>query len=247
MFKKSDVRAISCNEAHMPYALLGGGRLIFTNLLDRSAFPPSGAVPAADTRLYIPDVRLPYVVVQDTSVSMAAAATLNSNFPPVFTNARVDVPSETPDPQCPMRSYYVTDGGATENLGLLSALYALRAALEKLQPGEIPEIHIVTVEASATAYDYTPDRGINAATGGSKERLTGGLTQELLDAVQRLATKGPKGALSLQIHHLALPLAFRSRGGFGLTGCSPTPLSLRIPAPPCRSRGTSACSRDGSL
>jgi patatin-like phospholipase len=228
MFKKS-AKALSCNQAHIPYALMGGGRLIFTNLDDRSAFPPSGAVPPTDTRLHIPDVRLPYVVVQDARVSMASAATLNSNFPPVFTNARVDVLSETPDPKCPLRSYYVTDGGATENLGLLSALYALRSALEKLPPEKIPEIHIVNVEASATAYDYTPDRGIDAATGGSKERLTGGLTQELLDEVQQLAIKGPEGSRSLQIHHLALPLAFRSRGGFGTHWMFPNSIVIENP------------------
>ena len=208
-------KAVSCNALHRPYALMGGGRLIFTNLADRDAFPPSGALPPANSELHVPDVRLPYVVVQDRDVPVASAAALNANFPPVFTNARVDVASETKDTACPERSYYVTDGGATENLGLLSALYALRAALKQLHGQEVPEIHIVTIEASATAYDYAPDRGLNAATGGSKERLTGGLTQELLNEVQDLATPAGGGNRRLQVHDLALPLAFRSRGGFG--------------------------------
>jgi hypothetical protein len=208
-------RAVSCNALHRPYASMGGGRLIFTNLADRDAFPPSGALPPADTELHIPDVRLPYVVVQDRDVPVASAAALNANFPPIFTNARVDVASETKDAACPERSYYVTDGGATENLGLVSALYALRAALKQLQGQEIPEIHIVTIEASATGYDYTPDRGLNAATGGSKERLTGGLTQELLNEVRDLAAPAGGGNRTVQVHDLALPLAFRSRGGFG--------------------------------
>jgi hypothetical protein len=225
----------TCNARHIPYALMGGGRLIFTNLTDRDAFPPSGAVPLTDGKLHIPDVRLPYVVVQDRNIRVASAATLNANFPPVFTNARVDVASETDDTACPQRSYYVTDGGATENLGLLSALYALRAALGKLQPQEIPEIHIITVEASATAYDYTPDRGLNAATGGSKERLTGGLTQELLDEVQYLVTQATGDNRRLQVHDLALPLAFRSRGGFGTHWMFPDSIVVENPqlaAPP---------------
>ena len=205
----------SCDAEHIPYALMGGGRLIFTNLKDRDAFPISGAVTPDDGRLYIPDVRLPYVVVQDPTVLVANAAALNANFPPVFTNARVNVSSELADTVCRQRSYYVTDGGATENLGLLSALYALRAALEKMQHQDIPEIHIVTIEASATAYDYAPDRGLNAATGGSKERLTGGLTQELLNQVQTLAMNDKGDVRRVQVHDLALPLAFRSRGGFG--------------------------------
>jgi hypothetical protein len=219
----------SCNARHIPYAMMGGGRLIFTNLADRAAFPASGAVLADDDPLRLPDVRLPYVVVQDRNVHVASAASLNANFPPVFTNARVDVAGETDDVSCPHRSYYVTDGGATENLGLLSALYALRAALEKLTPDQVPEIHIVTIEASATAYDYTPDRGVNAATGGSKERLTGGLTQELLDDVRAQVTKGTKPGHALQVHDLALPLAFRSRGGFGTHWMFPDTIVVENP------------------
>jgi hypothetical protein len=126
----------------------------------------------------------------------------------------VDVASEAADPLCPDRTYYVTDGGANENLGLVSALYALRGALAKLAPGEIPPIHIVTIEASETAYDYTPDRGINAVISSAKERLTGGLTQELLNDVERRAGAAD-GGRRIEVHDLALPMAFRSRGAFG--------------------------------
>jgi hypothetical protein len=141
----------------------------------------------------------------------------------------VDVASETADPICPLRSYYVTDGGATENLGLLSALYALRGALETLHGEHLPEIHLVTIEASATTYDYTPDRGLNAATGGSKERLTGGLTQELLGDVQALANTPSSDRPRVQVHDLALPLAFRSRGGFGTHWMFPDSIVIENP------------------
>jgi hypothetical protein len=220
---------ITCDARHIPYALMGGGRLIFTNLNGRDAFPPSGELQPTEGMPHIPDVRLPYVVVQDRSVSVASAAALNANFPPVFTNARVNVASETGDKVCPERAYYVTDGGATEDLGLISALYALRAALGKLQPAEIPEIHIVTVEASATTYDYKPDRGVNAATGGSKERLTGGLSQELLNQVQELASHASAGDGRVQVHALALPLAFRSRGSFGTHWMFPAAVVVENP------------------
>jgi len=229
VFQRPDDPHLSCNARHIPYALMSGGRLIFTNLAARDAFPPSGAVPPTDTLLHIPDVRLPYVVIQDQSVPVASAAALNANFPPVFTNARVDVAGETADPLCPLRSYYVTDGGATENLGLLSALYALRGALQTLQGERVPEIHLVTIEASATAYDYTPDRGLNAATGGSKERLTGGLTQELLGDVQTLANARFGDKPRVQVHDLALPLAFRSRGGFGTHWMFPDSIVIENP------------------
>lgn len=211
----------SCNSLHTPYAMVGGGRLIFTNLRDPAAFPSAGTRPPTDSLLHIPDVRLPYVVVRDPDVPLANAAALNANFPPVFTNARVDVVSEVADPACPSRAYYVTDGGANENLGLVSVLYALRGALNELRkPPADPHaplrpIQIVTIEASASAFDYTPDRGIGAATDGAKERLTGGVTQELLNEVETSIAGTTPDPQRIQIHHLALPLAFRSRGGFG--------------------------------
>jgi hypothetical protein len=211
----------SCDSLHAPYAMVGGGRLIFTNLRDRAAFPSSGTRPPTDSLLHIPDVRLPYVVVRDPDVPLANAAALNANFPPVFTNARVDVVSEVADPVCPSRAYYVTDGGANENLGLVSALYALRGALDTLRKppadphAQLRSIQIVTIEASASSYDYTPDRGIGAATDGAKERLTGGVTQELLNEVETSIAGVTPDPQRIQIHHLALPLAFRSRGGFG--------------------------------
>jgi len=91
----------------------------------------------------------------------------------------------------------------------------LRAALAELAPGDIPPIHIVAIEASETTYDYTPDRGVEAVINSAKERLTGGLTQELLNDVKRLGVDTTGDAGRIQIHDLALPLAFRSRGGFG--------------------------------
>ena len=135
MFAAAHTQRESCDLQHIPYAIISGGRLIFTNLAQRSAFPASGSE-AGDLPQgapSIPDVRLPYVVVQDSSVLLSAAAALSANFPPVFTNARVDVPAAVPDSHCPTRAYYVTDGGAVENLGLLSALYALRQALNSLR------------------------------------------------------------------------------------------------------------------
>ncbi len=213
-FADTEGAKTSCDSRHIPYSLMSGGRLIFTNLSDRTAFPASGAPSPQDSTPRIPDVRLPYVVLQDPAVPLASAAALNANFPPVFTSAGVNVEGETDDPVCPHRTYYVTDGGANENLGLVSALYALRGALAKLSADEIPPIHIVTIEASETAYDYTPDRGINAVISSAKERLTGGLTQELLIDVEQLAGAAG-GGRRVQIHDLALPLAFRSRGAFG--------------------------------
>lgn len=240
MFWRDPAAHESCAERHRPYANISGGRLIFTNLAERAAFPMSGSEAAAQQQgLTIPDVRLPYVVIQDAAVPLAAAAALTANFPPVFTNARVTVPAGIADDECPTRSYYVTDGGATENLGLVSSLFALRRALLDLwhasemerQPfaALIPDIHLVILEASATTYDYTPDRGVDALSGGSKERLTGGLTQELLDEIQRIVAPA---AAHITIHDLAMPLAFRSRGGFGTNWMFPEAVDIENPRTP---------------
>ncbi len=202
--------AKSCEEAEQVFKLMSGGRLIFTNLLDIDAFVRHGPGPS------LPDVRLPYRIVRDAGVSLASAAALNANFPPVFPAARVRVRSDGPDP-CRYRSFYVTDGGAEENLGLISALYALESALDKLKGGgaRVRPIHVVIAEASALDYDYSQDRGVAVFLGGSRERLAGGLTRELQERVDTSLknVNGPRAAV--QYHFLSLPLAFRSRGGFG--------------------------------
>ena len=197
----------------VPFASLAGSRLIFTNLTNVDGFPRPPWL--------MPDVGLDYKVIRDPSVPLAAAAALNANFPPVFSNARVCVGSRT-DGNCNGNSYYVTDGGATENLGLVSALYELRGILDSWQhaSGSVsgvsappPQIDLIVIEASAITYDYTDDRGVGAATGGSKERINGGLTAELIASInERL---GGLGAPTLRLHYLPLPVAFRSRGGFG--------------------------------
>jgi hypothetical protein len=194
----------SCISQSRPYANLAGGRLIFTNLDNLSGFPEPGNG--------LPDMWLPYRIVNDGNVRLAAASALTANFPPVFSNARVRLVTRT-DIECNAQSYFVTDGGATENLGLVSALFALRGTLTQLPPdAPLGDVHILAFEASAIDYDYRDDRGIGAATGGSKERINAGLTQSLIRETRALLAA--HGA-ALRVHYLPLPVAFRSRGGFG--------------------------------
>jgi len=199
----------TCAALTQPFASLAGSRLIFTNLRDTAGFPRQPMI--------MPDVGFYYRIIRDPTVALSAAAALNANFPPVFSNARVLVTSNTHQ-NCDY-SYYVTDGGATENLGLVSALYELQGLLDRwkddprsahLAP---PQMHIIAIEASAVTYDYTEDRGVGAATGGAKERINGGLTQQLIDRID--AQLAALGAPPLKTHYIPLPLAFRSRGGFG--------------------------------
>ncbi len=215
-----------CLETSRPYKLMSGGRLIFTNVRQASAFPRRD-VPIAD-------VRLPYVIVRDAAVRLAPAAALNANFPPVFPNARVEVKNQEPNADCPDRSYFVTDGGAEENLGLLSALFAVQSALREISDrcGKPPRdawcnrnlrsIHFVIAEASATGYDYEQDRGVSVGIEGAKDRMTGGLTNRLIAETQwmynhafsRDSSQTPP-APSVRYHFLPMPLVFRSRGGVG--------------------------------
>lgn len=194
-----------CVTQSLPFASLAGSRLIFTNVRDVTGFPREPMV--------MPDVGLFYKIVRDPAVSLARAAALNANFPPVFSNARVRLAHQV-GTRCVGYSYFVTDGGATENLGLVSALYELRGVLNRWQaPTPPPQIDVIAIEASAITYDYTDDRGVGAATGGSKERINGGLTKELITSLNMRLRQ--LHAPSLRLHYLPLPIAFRSRGGFG--------------------------------
>lgn len=212
-----------CPRVTRPFGNLAGGRLVFTNL------HAGGTEPWERLHDSLPDVRLPFVLVTDPSVRLAAAAALTANFPPVFPNARVNIERAGDSAMgCP-EVYFVTDGGAMENLGLISALMAIRAALGEMQPGQpVRDIHVIALEASAFSYDYRQDRGLAALTGGARERLAGLLTVELLEDIQnRLARIDPEARL--RVHYLPLPTVFRSRGAFGTHWMAPKDVRLQAP------------------
>ena len=178
-----------------------------------------------------PSITMPFVVLQDRNIELARAAALSANFPPVFPNARVDVAGwKHVDSPCDVRSYFVTDGGATENLSLVSTLLAIDSALQEMGPDDkVRDIDIVLAEASALSFDYTQDRGIGAATDQSKERLTGRLTLELLKRIKEgLRGRGAK----ITVHDMSLPRVFRSRGGFGTHWEFPDSIHIEDPLDP---------------
>ena len=78
---------------------------------------------------------------------------------------------------------------------------------------QLSDIHMLALEASAIDYDYSDDRGLGAATGGSKERINAGLTQMLLREVQELAERAaPRaGARALPAAARGVPFARRLR------------------------------------
>ena len=150
----------------------------------------------------------------------------------MFPNARVDLTAPVAGGgPCVARSYFVTDGGATENLGLISALVAIEGALgdPRLRSVRL-DLHFVLAEASALGYDYAQDRGVSVATGDSKERLAGGLTLELRTRVVAAATAADPDS-HVAFHDLSLPRVFRSRGGFGTHWMFPDTIRITTPQP----------------
>ncbi len=179
----------------------GGGRLIFTNL--RLPAELGRGVPSAPS-----EIKLPYVMVHDPNVRLTDAAALHANFPPVFPNAPVDDPVTR-------RRYWVTDGGAVENRGLVSLLLALRDALET--PGhpeggdeetrqKWPEIHVVLGEATGGMTKFVQDRSVITALAG-RVTYANQAIQSLMSEIQRLSGN------RVQLHYLVMPRALNVDGG----------------------------------
>ena len=207
------------DDCEWPVSALGGSRLSFSNLAAVESFSKYEA--------QAPAISLPFLVLRDRDIELAKAAALSANFPPVFPNARVNVTGfEAVGKSCRKRSYFVTDGGAVENLSLISALLAIDSALIHLKPGTpVRTIDIVLAEGSALQFDYAQDRGIGAVTDQAKERLTGRLTLELLE---HLRSK----QVTINIHDVSLPRVFRSRGGFGTHWEFPASIRIEDPLVP---------------
>ena len=215
--------------------------MIFTNLANPDAF----TVAMRDKEYPYNEV-LRYVVVNDPKVKLARAAALNANFPPVFPNAPVDVKDENGD----KHRYWVTDGGAEENRGQVSLLYATKAALERRLKSKdkeknkviLPDIHLVVVEASGGGVEYKQDYGVSAAA-NSSQKLANQLAYEIGKDVERLyeklhakqlldgdfnakdVAKAPK----FNVHFLPMPSAFRIDGGVGTHWMLPEIVKLGQP------------------
>jgi hypothetical protein len=186
---------------------LAGSRLILTNLnLARGAdFMPSIRETGGPTGL-------PVLVVDDAVTRLEAAAALNANFPPVFSNAAVDVAKRS--------RYWVTDGGAADNRGIEMLLYALRQTLESpsqlqdLASGErLPKITVVVADASAFSIAFHQDRGLSTVAGAGKQ-FASLLVAEQLRSIRALYEQNgcPE---NFRFVYLPMPLCLRESGSFG--------------------------------
>src|SRR6185369_13032793 len=94
---------------------VAGGRLVLTNLATKQA--GSKADPAEKMNVISPS---------DATLSIARAAALSANFPPVFSDAAIDV---LPAKGAGTR-YWVTDGGAVENRGAMTLYLVIRETMK---------------------------------------------------------------------------------------------------------------------
>ena len=151
-----------------------------------------------------------YEVVRDPDAPLTTAASMSANFPPVFSNTAVHLDHGSEGKE---RRYWVTDGGAVENRGVVSLLLALLAeASEWTGDKPPPPIKILVADASATSLVYKEDRGIGAASAAKRQiadKLISELAREVAAAWQRLSG----GQSTAELVYLPMPEVLRS--GFG--------------------------------
>ena len=217
---------------HYAYSTGSGGRLAFTNVRSVGAFPLATDAPA-DAR----DEHLKYVIVGGERVALTAAAALNANFPPVFPNGIVAVE----DAQHGAQRYWVTDGGAVDNRGIISLLYALLSALQEqkqmcgqdcAKPAQTPPtLHIVVADASAASIDYDRhDRGLGPKFGAAQKFAS----QLMIELSRQAKTLYRELGGDLSVHYVPMPGVLRIRGGLGTHWMMPEQVTLHeiyAPAP----------------
>jgi hypothetical protein len=215
-------------------SVVTGGRLILTNL-EKETFLRK----ASDNA---PDDRLIQAMFNAPDIPLARAAALSANFPPVFSNAAIDILDGSGHGVG--TRFWVTDGGATDNRGVITLLFALDDAVQKhklLNPNigsdEWPPILVIVVDASKTGLQYTQNRGISAGL-RSKKKIASQLITELVDTINdRMSPKksntssgpSPEQPSNVAVKYLTMPTVFRV-GGLGTHWMMPRNVKLSRPA-----------------
>ena len=229
--QSSDAMSLAVQESsnmELQTSLSAGGRLILTNLADTRGFPSQGMKQA-------PSEYLTYVALRDPEIRLTIAAALNANFPPVFSNAAVDVFNN--------RRYWVTDGGATDNRGIISLLYALKHAVTSngvIPRSELRDVDIIIAEASATSLAYTQDRGTGGIFGAA-QKFASQLMLELKQDLENIY--GDK----IRFHYLSMPMVLRSGGGVGTHWMLPANVTFKRPLAQSNMGGDEAASKEVTL
>jgi hypothetical protein len=177
---------------------VAGGRLMMTNLNLERAFNVRD-LPFVEDHLPI--------LVDDKTTRVERAAALSANFPPVFSNAAIDVDDE--------QRYWVTDGGAADNRGLEPVLYAARDAVQHLPKGitRLPTLRIVIIDASGTSTGFEQNRGLGSALGAGAhfaDQLNNEVANQLRDIY-----KAANQETDLEFYYVPMPNMLRTSGSFG--------------------------------
>jgi hypothetical protein len=180
---------------------LAGGRLILTNLSLGQDFAPSVVETGGPEGLP--------VIVHDPAVRLEVAAALNANFPPIFSNAAIDIGSKA--------RYWITDGGAVDNRGIEMLLYALRETLSDpkgpARENHLPAITVIVLDASAFSNQYSQDRGVGSVMGAGAQYASL-LVKEQLRSIRALYMQR-KQSDRFRFIYLPMPLCLRESGSFG--------------------------------
>jgi hypothetical protein len=203
-----------------------GGRIVLTNLA-ADAFGAE-ALNQDEPR------DLSFVKISSPTISLAKAASLSANFPPVFSSSAIDVYDDyVADGKYDTR-YWVTDGGAVENRGTVTLLLALRAAVEKLslEQRKSLRLHVIVADASAVGGIYSQDRGVGSALGAGAQ-LGRALERELVRQIK--VSLGDSGG-QIWFHDLPMPNVLRT-AGVGTHWMLPASVTFRrpisVPRPTC--------------
>jgi hypothetical protein len=194
-----------------------GGRLILTNLPDPRA--------ARDASLRPGTSDLRFITINDRQMSVARAAALSANFPPVFADAAIDerrspksppcekIAEEDRDDVCKDVRYWVTDGGAVENRGAVTLYLAIQDALRGRAPDDplaspdgLPDLHVVVADVSTAGGPYEEGVGLSAvqAAGG---QMGLALEQQLLADLKTAYDDDGDG--TVVVHELPMPPLLR--------------------------------------
>jgi len=191
-------------------AAQAGGRLVLTNLAAPASLPDDGSL------------HMHLVTLDNADMSIARAAALSANFPPVFPDAAIDIEASGEA----RTRYWVTDGGAVENRGAMTLYYAIRDAFRSApqSPQALPPLHVVIADVSAPAGRYSESFGFGSVLGAGGQ-LGLGLETELRSAIEKLYCDHNS---EVSIHEITMPRVFRD-GGIGTHWLLPNSLSFTNP------------------
>ena len=185
-----------------------GGRLILTNL------PNPGDVGKEAEQSGARGMR--FVTINDPEMSVARAAALSANFPPVFPDAAID--ERGPDREV---RYWVTDGGTVENRGTVTLYYAIGDALDRkllrmpaderrlvaplLDARRWPPLHVVIADVSASGGPYRESFGLQSVQSAGGQMGLALETELLADLRQSYRAHSSE----ITVHALTMPAVLR--------------------------------------